>query len=81
MPAEAYRQKALALYSTGVDGLSLWDTQARRTRSSEWSLIRRLGHRHDLASWENDTKGLFRRTSLRSLQGITTDRAYSFTDG
>jgi len=81
MPTEACRQKALALYATGIDGLSLWDTQARRTRSSEWSLIRKLGHRRDLSEWIDDTRGLFRRTTLRTLQGITTDRAYSFTDG
>ena len=81
MPAEGYRQKALDYYAAGVDGLALWDTHARRTRSSEWSLIRRLGHRRALDGWKRDTQGLFRRTALRTFQGITTDRAYSFTDG
>ncbi len=81
MPAEAYRHKAMAYYDAGVDGLSMWDTQARRSRCSEWSIIRMLGHRDDLPSWGKNTEGVFRKTSLRTLQGITTNRAYSFTDG
>ena len=81
MPAEGYRQRAIDYYAAGIDGLSLWDTHARRTRASEWSMIRRLGHRQELEGWEADTAGLFQRTTLRTFQGITTDRAYSFTDG
>ena len=81
MPAEGYRLKALEYYAAGIDGLSLWDTHARRTRASEWSMIRRLGHREQLEQWREDTDGLFRRSTLSTLQGITTDRAYSFTDG
>jgi hypothetical protein len=44
-------------------------------------VVRRLEHRDELAGWAQDTQGLFRRSSLRTFQGITTDRAYSFTDG
>ena len=71
----------MTYYDAGVDGLRLWDTQARRSRCSEWSIIRMLGHRDELSSWGDRTEGVFRRTSLRTFQGITTNRAYSFTDG
>ena len=44
-------------------------------------MIRLLGHRDELSSWGERTKDVFRKTSLRTFQGITTNRAYSFTDG
>lgn len=81
MPAEDYRRKAITYYDAGVDRLSLWDTHTRRSRCSEWSMIRLLGHRDELSSWGERTKDVFRKTSLRTFQGITTNRAYSFTDG
>ncbi|MSP13591.1 MAG: hypothetical protein EXR62_11615 [Chloroflexi bacterium] len=45
MSPEAYRQKALAYYQAGADGLALWDcdTNNRLAFKHQWGMVRRLG--------------------------------------
>lgn len=49
---DEYRKRAQALYAAGVPRLFFWDTNARNDFSPSWSVLRRLGHRKELAEWE-----------------------------
>ncbi len=48
-----YREKALSFYAEGVDGLAFWDASSayRVGFKDEWSMVRRLGHKEELAGW------------------------------
>ena len=49
MSVEEYRARALDLYNSGADGISLWDTYSRAVVKSTWSAVRRLGHKDSLS--------------------------------
>ena len=49
MSVDQYRTRALDLYNSGADGISLWDTYSRAVVKSTWSAARRLGHKDSLA--------------------------------
>lgn len=51
-PAE-YKRRALELYELGAEHLSFWDTYARVPNRVQWSMLRRLGHKDELASFED----------------------------
>ena len=74
-PAQ-YRQKAIATYDTGVDGLAFWDTDTenRLGFKSGWSMLRRLGHEEELAGWVPDEWPSCKLVPLHSLGGHTMDR-------
>lgn len=74
MPPATYRERALALYAAGADGLSFWDTDQRCARLAEWSMLRRLGHADDLAHWGDGAGELFRSVPLRTVGGLRVDR-------
>jgi hypothetical protein len=74
MPPETYRQRALAYYAAGADGLSFWDTNGRFPRKQEWSMIRRLGHRDQLAGWDDGAGDFFRTVTLRTVGGYVLDK-------
>ncbi len=48
---EQYRSYASRLYDMGVERLFFWDTNQRTYRYPQWTDIRRLGHREELAAW------------------------------
>lgn len=72
MSPEEYRQRAAEYYRQGADGLCFWDTTTRYLRT--WSMMSRLGHRHDLAGWEDGEGQLYRTVPLKSLGGCRVDR-------
>jgi hypothetical protein len=72
-PAE-YRARALAAYAAGADGLSLWDTLGRAMLLKQWSMARRLGHRDDLAGFDDGEGVLYRTVPLRSVGGYRIDK-------
>ena len=76
MPPEAYRQKALAYYQAGSDGLAFWDTYevGRLSYKDQWSMLRRLGHREELAHWAADQWPAYRTVPLYTVAGLTMDR-------
>ena len=74
MPAEDFRVRALQYYAAGADGLCFWDTNGRHQRFKEWSMIRRLGHRDRLASWDDGDGILYRTVPLRSVGGYVLDK-------
>ena len=80
-PAEAYAEKIPAVYSAGADGLCMWDTNMRFMRASEWAMIKRLGHREELAGWVEKAKRYWHSVPLKLLNGISANRYYSYTDG
>jgi hypothetical protein len=51
MTPEEYRARAHKLYDMGVGRLFFWDTNQRTYRYPQWTDIRRLGHREELAAW------------------------------
>jgi hypothetical protein len=74
MPPEEYRRKAQALYAKGVDGLSLWDTNARHVNLRQWSMIRRLGHAEELETWTDGEGIVFRTVPVRTIGSYRVDR-------
>ena len=74
LPAD-YRDKALAFYAQGVDGLAFWDanTTSRSGFKDEWSMVRRLGHKEELADWAPDEWPSYRVLPLSSLGGLVMD--------
>jgi uncharacterized lipoprotein YddW (UPF0748 family) len=52
---EAIRRRAAALYEAGVDHLFLWDADVLQPRSNSagsWNVFKRLGHREEIAAWQ-----------------------------
>ncbi len=74
MPPEAFRVRALENYAAGADGLCFWDTNGRHQRLQEWSMVRRLGHRDQLESWDDGEGQLYRTVPLRSVGGYVLDK-------
>ena len=74
MPPETFRSRALQNYAAGADGLCFWDTNGRHQRLKEWSMIRRLGHRDQLAEWDDGDGRLYRTVPLRSVGGYVLDK-------
>lgn len=60
MPAEI-QARALDLYRCGAERLSLWDTYSRAPARLCWSMMRRLGHKEELESWDSG-EGTWYRT-------------------
>ena len=50
MSPREYRERALAYYDAGADGLLFWDTYQRHDATSQWETVRRLGHIEELRS-------------------------------
>ena len=76
MAPEVFRKRALDNYQTGVDGLAFWDadTENRLSYKDQWSMLRRLGHREELADWAPDEWPSYRQIPLYSLGGHILDR-------
>ena len=68
MDARQYRRKANALYQLGAEHLAFWDTAITGGRASE--VLRRLGHREEIAEWISAGKQVPERPSspLRKLE-------------
>lgn len=77
MPPRQYRKIAMSYYAAGADGLAFWDTHSRNFRASEWAFVKRLGHRPDLARWEQKGDDYYRVVPLRRLGGFITGREFS----
>ena len=83
-PADVYAGTAGALYDSGADGLAFWQIKDRRT--SEWAMIKRLGHRDFFLGsrrkhWIEKGRNYYRRIPLKTLNGLAADPKYSYTDG
>ncbi len=48
-----YVARAAELYDAGANGISLWDTCCRVPMKGVWSMIRRLGHKDELAGYDS----------------------------
>ena len=76
-PAD-FRQRALEYYEVGADGLAFWDistaSEHRLCYLDQWSMVRRLGHKEELADWAPDEWPSYRYVQLRTLAGLTMDR-------
>ncbi len=51
-PAE-YLTRALELYDAGANGIGIWDTYEHAPTLGTWSMIRRLGHKDELPSYDS----------------------------
>ena len=79
-PAE-YREKVLAYYQLGIEKLAFWDVNGRYLHLDEWSMIRRLGHKDELAGWEPDQWPAYGFVHLRKVGGQKIDRYSPFWSG
>ena len=62
---DQYRERAHALYEAGSDHFFFWDTNARNDFSPSWDVLRRLGHRDELARWARDGKPAYEAPGSR----------------
>lgn len=69
----AYRRQALEAYAKGAAGLAVWDAGGL-TAPHAWSMIRRLGHRDELAGYEGDEDRYFRVLPVKSVGGYRLDK-------
>lgn len=76
LPPEKSLQKANDYYHAGADGLSYWDTYQRQNRKSEWNILKILGHKDSLPSWETRAKSLYRFVPLKSIAGLIMNPRY-----
>ena len=60
LPCADFRDRAAALYSYGAKRLSLWDTYDRVPRRILWTMMRRAGHREELAGYPSGEGELYR---------------------
>lgn len=74
MSPEEYRQRAIANYASGADGMCFWDTNARDQMRKEWSMIRRLGHKDDLSKWKDGENEFWRSRKMISVDGYVVDK-------
>ncbi|NKB67405.1 MAG: hypothetical protein GKR89_10120 [Candidatus Latescibacteria bacterium] len=83
LPPAAALYSAQTFYELGADGLSLWDTYNRTPRLSEWALLKRMGHKDDIAAWRQQGKGsdYFRVLDLLRLGDHSGDSRYFQTNG
>ena len=72
-PAE-YRDRALELYNCGCGHISLWDTYSRVPCKPEWSMMRRLGHKEELAAYASGEGELFRDVRILRIAGKDVSR-------
>lgn len=78
-PGEAYAALAQNYYEWGADGLCLWDGERRYPRSSEWAVLRKLGHRNDLEALREEALSYYRNVPLKYFDGLSVKG--SFSDG
>jgi hypothetical protein len=76
LPPRVNRKVAMNYYAAGADGLSFWDAHNRYYRASEWSFVKRLGHREELAGWEGKGHDNFGKVPLTKLDGFQTGRKF-----
>jgi len=82
-PPAASLCSAQTLYDLGCDGLAMWDTYSRVYRISEWAMMKRLGHRSDLAAWRQAARGddYFRVLDFKTVNDRSGDPRYYQTNG
>ena len=80
-PASLY--SAETLYDLGCDGITLWDTYSSVYLISEWAMMKRIGHREELATWREAGKGddYFRVLNFTWLGDRGGDPRFFQTDG
>lgn len=66
-------------YKAGATGFSMWDAERRITRTSEWAVIKHLGHTEDFEFLTEQCKDYWTFKEIEYLNGMNTK--YSFHDG
>tara|TARA_Y100000588_G_scaffold373964_1_gene448448 strand:- start:116 stop:1825 length:1710 start_codon:yes stop_codon:yes gene_type:complete len=82
-PPAAALYSAQTLYDLGADGLTFWDTYSRVYRISEWAMMKRLGHREEIALWREQGRGddYFRVLDFKWLGDRSGDPRFFQTNG
>jgi hypothetical protein len=69
MSTEEYKRRALSLYEQGAEGISLWDTYNRVPNRQQWTMVRRLGHKDELALYSSGENEYYRRIRVLNING------------
>lgn len=77
IPPRQYRKIEMSYYEASADELAFWDSYGRYSRASEWTFIKRLGHRDDLAIREGLGDDYYKVFLLRRLDGYEMGRGFS----
>lgn len=67
MDTEEIKNKAKEIYNCGCEHIGLWDTYSRVVRKREWTMWRRIGHKNELESFNDN--GMFKKVRLLKLGG------------
>jgi hypothetical protein len=59
----------LRLYERGAEGISLWDTYNRVPNRQQWTMVRRLGHKDELAQYSSGEGDLYRYIPVLRING------------
>ena len=62
---DEYRRRAHGLYEAGSEHLFFWDTNARNDFGPAWDVVRRLGHRDELAAWDREGRPAYEAAGSR----------------
>jgi len=73
MKPETYRQRAMEIYNKGINGICLWDTYSRHLLLRQWTMASRLGHKDELASWDDGCGIYFRNIPVKRLGSYRVD--------
>lgn len=71
MPPAEYQRYIMELHECGVDRFSFWDAYSRSPRKIEWSMISRLGHKDELASFTDGEGTLWHKERIIAAGGKT----------
>jgi hypothetical protein len=78
-PGEEYARLAKWYYQQGADGFFVWDCERRTKRSSEWNVLKHLGHRERLEYFERKAGDYYRFNRMVTHRGL--DVRYSYVEG
>jgi len=75
-----FQKNVLELYNAGAERVALWDTYGRVARSAMWSMVRRLGHKEELANYSSGEGEFYNYYRLLKVAGKDVSR-YKVTWG
>ncbi|MBQ8955032.1 MAG: hypothetical protein IJ048_13045 [Clostridia bacterium] len=74
MSAMEYRRRLMEIFEAGGRGVSLWDTHQRAAMRRTWNLLRRAGHRDEIAAFSRGEDGCSTRHRFLELGGLSERR-------
>ena len=78
---EEFKRRALDLYRSGAERISLWDAYCRAVPKAMWSTVSKLGHKDELAQMDVGEGAYYRRFRIYRLASADFNRYNPFWGG